>query len=349
MHYTDDLVFSWAENQDGKLVHVDSVPNGLACKCICPCCHEELVARHGDIKQHGFAHHSKVRKANLRICYMVTVYKLAEQIIQTRKTLRVPTYYGFFPERNIEFVDIQVDSRYEREDKQPDVIATTANNERYLIDFLFDERNVYHKCASINPDIISIQIDLTNHTLEDLESFLLCSSKDRKWVCNNIYLKEIEERCRKKGKPIRLVTFDTCNKCVLISNCCAAKYKGRNSFIAIQNSDETFFLCQTDLYKLELEKIEKKKVRIGQVVSDFDSAMELSVEPLLEYKDRSKKRVLDNIGMGSVNRTCYNCENNLAWANKDGYANCGRYCSLNIPCQISPDYAKECKGFRPKK
>ena len=47
-----ELIFSWAENADGKLVHVDSVPRGRACNCVCPCCYEPLEARHGGIRVH---------------------------------------------------------------------------------------------------------------------------------------------------------------------------------------------------------------------------------------------------------------------------------------------------------
>ena len=46
-----ELVFSWAEDAGGKMVHVDSVDNGLGCGCFCPCCHEPLQARHGDVKK----------------------------------------------------------------------------------------------------------------------------------------------------------------------------------------------------------------------------------------------------------------------------------------------------------
>lgn len=74
----NDIVFSWAENAEGKLVHVDSVPNGLQSGCKCPHCHETLLARHGNVKEHGFAHHSDNRGANLKICYAVVMYKLAE-------------------------------------------------------------------------------------------------------------------------------------------------------------------------------------------------------------------------------------------------------------------------------
>lgn len=43
MYYEE--VFSWAENAEEKMVHVDTVPNGIRCGCICPNCYEQLVAR----------------------------------------------------------------------------------------------------------------------------------------------------------------------------------------------------------------------------------------------------------------------------------------------------------------
>ena len=83
----NEMIFSWAEDASGRMVHVDSVSQGLKCDCTCPCCHERLKARHGEIRAHGFAHHSDKRGANLKICYMVIMYKLAEQIIQQEKRL----------------------------------------------------------------------------------------------------------------------------------------------------------------------------------------------------------------------------------------------------------------------
>ena len=43
--------------QDGHLVHVDMVPRGLACNCICPVCRGTLIARQGETNAHHFAHH----------------------------------------------------------------------------------------------------------------------------------------------------------------------------------------------------------------------------------------------------------------------------------------------------
>jgi len=101
-----ELFFSYAENDKGQMVHIDSVPQGLKCACICPNCKEKLLARHGEVRAHSFAHHSDTRGANLKICYMVIVYKLAEQIIQTYKRIHIPSYHDIFRESDIEFTDI---------------------------------------------------------------------------------------------------------------------------------------------------------------------------------------------------------------------------------------------------
>ena len=93
----NELILSWAEDANGRMVHVDNVPNGLNCGCTCPCCHERLVARQGAILTHGFAHHSvDDRGANLKTCYMVVMDKLTKQIIQREKKVRVLLYYGIF-------------------------------------------------------------------------------------------------------------------------------------------------------------------------------------------------------------------------------------------------------------
>ena len=76
---SNDFIFSWAENAEGRMVHVDSVPRGLRCGCTCLNCHEPLLARHGEKNEHGFAHHSDTRGANLNICHMVILYKLASK------------------------------------------------------------------------------------------------------------------------------------------------------------------------------------------------------------------------------------------------------------------------------
>lgn len=52
-------LLTYALNPDGKLVNIDTVPNGLSCNCVCPGCHETLIAKNGgEKKEHHFAHKS---------------------------------------------------------------------------------------------------------------------------------------------------------------------------------------------------------------------------------------------------------------------------------------------------
>lgn len=274
-----EYVFSWAENTEGKMVHVDSVSRGLRCECTCPNCHEKLLARHGDEREHGFAHHSDTRGARLEICYMVILYKLAEQIIQTKKRIHAPSYYGIYKEEDIEFVDVKIDSRFEREDKQPDVIATTHDNKQYLIEFVFNYK-VQHKQDIDYHNLTCLEVDLSNQTLETLEQFLLSSNADRRWINNEVYFNEIESIYRSRGKSVKVASETDCQQCNLRYSCCAVKETPTSSTpILIENNGQKYRLCKTELREqkehrqsIQTEQIEiedntlKKLVLIASII-----------------------------------------------------------------------------------
>ena len=51
-----NLLIPYALNSSGNIVHVDAVPRGKHCGCVCPACEAPLVARKGEVKVHHFAH-----------------------------------------------------------------------------------------------------------------------------------------------------------------------------------------------------------------------------------------------------------------------------------------------------
>lgn len=348
-----DIVFSWAEDATGKMVHIDSVCHGLKCGCICPNCHEPLLARHGDVRAHGFAHHSATRGATLKICYMVTLYKLAEQIIQQKKRIHAPSYYGIFKEKDLEFVEVKVNNKYDREDKQPDVIATTADGKEYLIEFTFAYK-VQHNEAIDYKNLTCLEIDLSKQTLESLANFLLNSSEDRKWLNNQEYFGNIESVYRQKGKTIRVVDESECDRCSIKTRCCAVQNICKDEILTIENSGHTYRLCKPE----EMAKIQEA-MENDRYICQQNRKMSFQTMwhyPIRHYenshishhREPSSEESNPHVVLPEE-RTCFMCKNNLDWKCRGTeFACCGIYSTMNVPKKTPPDKAKTCDGFKPK-
>ena len=364
MNYQE--VFSWAENKSGKMVYVDDVPNGVACNCICPYCRENLVARHGTERAHGFAHASKERGANLKICLKVIVFKLAEQIIKTEKRIYMPSYYGIFKPKSIEFETVEINGDFEREDRQPDIIATTKDNQKYLIEFCFKDY-VRHKQEIDFENLNCLEIDLAEQKIDDrdsLKNFLVNCDGNRRWLNNDTYFNSIERKYKDAGKPIRIVSDDECTRCPLEHECCAVKDKDSYwSFLTIFQNGKEFHLCRAEEYAEKMQAYCKRqdeydRCREGNLKRYHDVLHNCrkidEKNTVLSSRKSEAKQVLlpdhiqSSMNINPVERICFNCEKNLQWANKDGWANCGCYERLQIPKRINPERAKTCPLFKRK-
>lgn len=357
-----DFVFSWAQDRTGRMVYIDDVPNGLACNCICPNCKEQLLARHGMERAHHFAHHSETRKATLEICYMVIMYKLAEQIVSERKRIHVPSYYGIFKETDLEFVDVKINGRYERKDKQPDIIATTKEGKQYLIELIFKYKVQHNKAIDYN-NLSCLEIDLSDQKLETLSDFLLNSKENRKWVNNENYFGEIEERYTRAGKNIRVVDYNECKKCPVFKNCCGVRAKYSETPILIENSGRQFRICKPDVLvqrKEEQQRLleaarerrqKQEEERLRTLAEQEQRRMELRKRVMeADAKRRLERERYDELEAfrDPSERTCFDCKSNLTWMNKKGFANCGPYQSMGVPKNTPPHLARTCRGFKRK-
>ena len=83
-------MMTYALDQDGKLAHIDSVPNGLNCNCHCPACNEPLSARQGKKNEHSFAHFSDSQCA---YGYQTSLHLLAKEAISEGCEILLPPVF----------------------------------------------------------------------------------------------------------------------------------------------------------------------------------------------------------------------------------------------------------------
>jgi hypothetical protein len=335
MSYGADFIY--AENAQGRIVHVDEVARGLNCGCHCPCCGEPLQARQGDMRGHGFKHHSKDRRANLKICYEVIMYKLAEQIILDNRCIKAPSYYHIFPGKTLDFVEVKVDSCYEREDKQPDVIAKTADDVEYLIEFVFSSK-VQHKQPIDYKNTNCLEINLANQTMDTLNAFLTSEpTDDWKWLNNDVYFSQIENRYKAANKNIKVVSEDE----------------------TVYNNGKTYRLCKPDSLQEAKERERQERLLEEKLKREREEQLRLVEEQRKKEEERKqqqeeRKRAIEAERLRleaselPSERSCFNCKSNLKWMNRNGYANCGMYISLQIPKNTPPNYAQTCKRYQRK-
>ena len=84
----DTKYLKYALNTKGELVHIDSVPNGNDCGCICPACKKPLQAKNkGTHRTHHFAHQSGV---DCPTAYESSLHLLAKKKIQEETKILEP-------------------------------------------------------------------------------------------------------------------------------------------------------------------------------------------------------------------------------------------------------------------
>lgn len=187
-----NVQLTWAYNPYLKrIVNIDDDNHQNTNNCICLKCKEPLIAKNNIPKEkmkrsHHFAHN---KDSKCEGSYETMVHELSKQIIADNKRIYVPEYKGF-PARIIKFNSVEIEERNDISSLQPDCVGVTENGIRYAIEIFNTHKVDYIKKEKLEKSKLNcLEINVTNKNLEELEDFLLNSSKDREWITYPSYKK----------------------------------------------------------------------------------------------------------------------------------------------------------------
>jgi hypothetical protein len=143
--------------KDGAPIHVSEVDSGLACNCICPSCHERLVAKKGGNRVNHFAHHSGESCSS---ALESSLHIAAKDILAKEKRITLPAVH-------IQF-------------KSDGPSLQRAGPRIYRVDSVCKEK----KIGNIKPDLI-LTIDQRELIVEIFVTHLIVDGVDNKRWLNN--------------------------------------------------------------------------------------------------------------------------------------------------------------------
>ena len=192
-----DRMIVFAQDARGGLIHVDAAQRGKACDCHCLACDEALIARHGDIKAHSFAHASGTE---CQFAIDAVLNRLAQELIAGAGRFVSPPlslsasaagpFGSIRREATIAACRLRVESAVvdRRVHKlRPSVVLTVAGHE-LLLELTYGHRLDAHKRAAIEAlGMAAIEMHIGDGMFDTVEQFarqLLEDASGKHWIVN---------------------------------------------------------------------------------------------------------------------------------------------------------------------
>ncbi|HGY6073485.1 TPA: hypothetical protein ACNR65_001612 [Escherichia coli] len=165
------MLIEYAIDKDTKkIIHIDSVPNGAKCNCICKACNDELTARNrGMQRQHHFAHRNFVES---RPCLMTQLHLAMQHYFLSLAEIVIPPeefeYHGVVLKTPLVKVNVLSSSLEQRIGRFISDVCINTNIGEYHIEIC-----VTHKCEQEKIDFYKKNkinsIELTFEYSDDID------------------------------------------------------------------------------------------------------------------------------------------------------------------------------------
>ncbi len=178
---------TYALNQEGKLVHVDSVPNGNECGCFCPNCKSRLCAKNGGSGEKMIHHFAHLSGADCVGAVESALHKMAKDILAAQKCIYLPKHPDGKKDRLQQFDKVEVEYYDKETNLRPDCIGYYGDKCIWVEFKRSHPVDKDKKEKIISARIDCIEIDLNNCLLDPIElsDYIINSSEGRKWIVDN--------------------------------------------------------------------------------------------------------------------------------------------------------------------
>lgn len=186
------LTRAWDGNK--VLVHVDDVPKGASCGCVCPICENPLYARKGEKRTHHFSH---ACNHDCKGSDETLLHRMAKKVLMEEGKIMLPPSLGEFPSGLVKLCNIESEKWLEQYNIRPDVVGIMENGEILLIEFYVSHKvDKKKRKAIIENDLACLEIDLSFQDVDKaaLRDFLINSTEDREWVAPEESVRNKDEK-----------------------------------------------------------------------------------------------------------------------------------------------------------
>ena len=192
-----DRMVVFAQDEHGRLTHVDAALRRKACNCRCLACGEALIARQGDIKAHSFAHESGT-ECQYAIDAMLA--GLAKELIAARGCFRTPALTvtalragplgaikceEIIPSRNLPVESVSIERRVHQQ--RPSVVMVVKGRE-LLLEVTHAHHLHAHKRTAIETlEAAAVEMHLSVSKFDNVEQFermLIDTTRNKQWIFN---------------------------------------------------------------------------------------------------------------------------------------------------------------------
>jgi hypothetical protein len=178
--------------KDGQIIHIVDAISGKKCGCVCPGCHQQLIARKGKIKIHHFAHINNECNHG----FQTAIHLMAKELLEKHQNIRIPnldlvfdgTYnkWSISNEMELIFDKVLLEKKLGR--VIPDIILY-KNGIPLIIEIKVTHEVDLEKVMKIQSlNISTIEIDLSgidrNISFEELKEIVLFKTELKKWIYN---------------------------------------------------------------------------------------------------------------------------------------------------------------------